>query len=206
VPPAKRSRGHEPRVPERGGPLFEEEQSYAQLKAYCPNVANEKNFEDVLKKLTRGAKLAKVGISKVSARKHISRMASAFAAFEEPLREWIRAFRVAAKRKLGVEVPETDEEAHEVLEKHWVTIQQGDANSTVHSFRKGDAFGADAFACLDVSERQFVAAHVHLPKTLGEGEEGDDELARSVNRMLKGLIEATEAAGFTAKVRYCFLY
>jgi hypothetical protein len=31
-------------------------------------------------------------------------------------------------------------------------------------------------------------------------------LARSVNRMLKGLIEATEAVGFTAKVRYCFLY
>jgi hypothetical protein len=193
-------------VPECGGPLFEEEQSYAQLKALCPNVANEKNFEDVLKRLTRGAKLAKVGISKVSAKKHLSRMASAFAAFEEPLREWIRTFRVAAKRRLGVEVPEMGEEAHEVLEKHWVTIQQGDANSTVHSFRKGDAFGDDAFACLDVNERQFVAAHVHLPKTLGEGEEGDDALALSVNRMLKGLIEATDAVGFTAKVRYCFLY
>ena len=193
-------------MPQLGGPLFAEEQDYAQLKAYCPNVANERNFEDVLKKLTRGAKLAKVGISKVSAKKNIARMASAFAAFEEPLRAWIRAFRVAAKRKMGVQMPVMAEEADEVLDQHWVTIQQGDANSTVHSFRKGDAFGADAFACLDVSERQFVAAHVHLPKTLGEGEEGDDELARSVNRMLKGLIEATEAAGFTAKVRYCFLY
>ena len=96
-----RRRRKDPAVLQFGGPLFEEEQNYAQLKAYCPGVANDRNFEDVLKKLTRGAKLAKVGVSKMSAKKNIQRMASAFAAFEEPLRNWIHTFRVAAKRKMG---------------------------------------------------------------------------------------------------------
>jgi hypothetical protein len=206
--PSRRSRAKEPLVPQSGGPLFDEEKNYAQLKAYCPNVANERNFEDVLKKLTRGAKLAKVGISKVSAKKNIVKMASAFAAFKEPLRAWIRAFRLAAKKKMGAKTSamceEQGEVQDEVLDKHWVTIQQGEANSTVHSFHKGDAFGDDVFACLDENERQFVAAYVHLPKKLGEGEEGDEALKLSVNRMLQGLIKATDAVGFTAKVRYCF--
>jgi hypothetical protein len=183
-----------------GDSFWEEQKDYSELGDLFPKIVNDSALQQVLKKMRNTSKMKKPA-ARTGKNVRAEIMQQELAAYEEPLQTWINKIRAAA-RKLKQKDEFESEVEEQVYDQHWVSIQNEEDN-TFHSFRARNIFDQDAFNHLEAKELAFTAAHVHLPKKMGENEVADGAFETNVHRMISGFINATTKIGLTIKVRCC---
>jgi hypothetical protein len=183
-----------------GESFWEEQKDYKELKDLFPKIVNDVALQAVLKKMRNTSKMKKPP-ARTGTNVRTEIMEQELASYEEPLQAWINKVRAAA-RKLKMKDANESEVEEQVYAQHWVTVQNEEDN-TLHSFRQRNVFDSDAFKHLEEKELAFTAAHVHLPKNMGQDEQVEGSFQPNVHRMISGFINATTKIGLTIKVRCC---